>query len=259
MPIIAITHGRESSKAAIANKPGLHLDPVTHRWTRLGAVEHRTSSGTHLKTGQPVAFDYHRNTEKAPKPPPGDPYGQKVEPAGRYMNHDHEPERAALPNWEKGQVTFSNPLVIRHEGEESGRKYGYQLISRDLCVPPLSVSGSMKTKAKDPLLHVCALHLADDAPYALEDRWINTGVTTDACEEEFDSLSANEWLLRNAPYTNGEIAFSAIQATAWEAEVLSIHSTSALFAIDRMTWDNTRAVTKVRLIFAPGYQLRTVV
>ena len=148
--------------------------------------------------------------------------------------------------------------VIRHEVEESGRKYGYQLISRDLCVPPLSVSGSMKTKAKDPLLHVRALHLADDAPYALEDRWINTGMTPDACEEEFDSLSANEWLLRNAPYTNGEIAFSAIQATAWTAEVLAIQSNSALFAIDRMTWDNSRSVTKVRLVFAPGYQLRTV-
>ncbi|WP_224825958.1 UTRA domain-containing protein [Cognatishimia sp. MH4019] len=148
--------------------------------------------------------------------------------------------------------------VIRKEVEERGCKYGYQLIERSEAIPPLEVSGSMRTPAAGTLLHVRALHLADDAAYALEDRWINTTVVPKALSEGFDQISANEWLMANAPYTGGEIGFSAVQATPEEADMLRVSERSALFAIDRLTWDHTASVTKVRLIYAPGYQLRTV-
>ncbi|WP_246030465.1 GntR family transcriptional regulator [Litoreibacter halocynthiae] len=147
--------------------------------------------------------------------------------------------------------------VIRHEVEEHGAKYGYQLIARDIAIPPLSVSGAMKTKADDKLLHVRALHLADDEAYAIEDRWINIRVVPDAEAEMFQSVSANEWLMKHAPYTHGEIAFSAAQASTGDAEIMGVAENSALFAIDRLTWDSAASVTKVRLLFTPGYQLRT--
>lgn len=147
--------------------------------------------------------------------------------------------------------------VIRHEVEEHGAKYGYQLISRARAVPPLNVSGAMKTKADTALLHVRALHLADDAAYAIEDRWINTQVVPDAVQEAFDAVSANEWLMQHAPYTRGEIAFGAVQPVVQDAQIMGIPEQSALFSIDRLTWDNAASVTKVRLLFRPGYQLRT--
>lgn len=147
--------------------------------------------------------------------------------------------------------------VIRHEVEEHGSKYGYQLIARDITVPPLSVSGAMKTLAGDPLLHVRALHLADDEAYAIEDRWINTLIVPAVQVETFQSVSANEWLMKHAPYTHGEIAFSAVQASAADAEIMGLAENSALFAIDRLTWDSEVSVTKVKLLFSPGYQLRT--
>lgn len=147
--------------------------------------------------------------------------------------------------------------VIRHEIEEHGAKYGYLLLERAETVPPVSISGAMKTRANEKLLHVRALHLADDVPYAVEDRWINTGIVPGAANETFEELSANEWLMKNAPYTHGDIAFSAVQATSDTAEILGVAQFSALFAIDRLTWDNAVSVTKVRLLFAPGYQLRT--
>jgi GntR family histidine utilization transcriptional repressor len=59
-------------------------------------------------------------------------------------------------------------------------------------------------------------------------------------------------------YTHGEIAFSAVQASADDAEIMSVGENSALFAIDRLTWDSEVSVTKVKLLFSPGYQLRTV-
>lgn len=147
--------------------------------------------------------------------------------------------------------------VIRHEVEAKGRKYGYQLLSRQSEIPPAHVCGAMQTPARAALLHVRALHLADDAPYAAEDRWINTDNVPRAKDEEFQSISANEWLLKHAPYTHGDIAFSAVQVAQDDADILGIAPQSAVFAVDRLTWDNAVSVTMVRLLFTPGYQLRT--
>ncbi|WP_299030862.1 GntR family transcriptional regulator [uncultured Sulfitobacter sp.] len=147
--------------------------------------------------------------------------------------------------------------VLRHEVEEHGGKYGYQLIARDIVVPPLSVSGAMKTMADEKMLHVRALHLADDEAYAIEDRWINTRIVPAVSAETFQSVSANEWLMKHAPYTHGEIAFSAVQASVDDAGIMGVAENSALFAIDRLTWDSEVSVTKVKLLFSPGYQLRT--
>jgi GntR family histidine utilization transcriptional repressor len=148
--------------------------------------------------------------------------------------------------------------VIRTEIEDRGQKYGYQLIERSEVVPPVAVSAAMGTDATDPLLHIRALHLANDVPYALEVRWINPKVAPSVKNETFKSMSANEWLLKHAPYTHGEISFSATAATKDDGLILNCPEQSALFAIDRLTWDNEASVTKVRLIFSPGHQLRTV-
>ena len=150
-----------------------------------------------------------------------------------------------------------NIAVIRSEVEERGQKYGYQLMSRAQAVPPVGVSAGMATDTGQTLLHIRALHIANDKPYAVEDRWINPKVVPDALNETFKAVSANEWLLTHAPYTHGEIAFSAASASKDDSAVLSCPEHSALFAIDRVTWDGDASVTKVRLIFAPGHQLRT--
>ena len=147
--------------------------------------------------------------------------------------------------------------VMRLEVEDRGQNYSYQLISRSLVVPPDEISQVMKSHTDEKLLHVHALHLADDKPYALEDRWLNLRVVPDARTQSFQTVSANEWLLRNTPYTHGEIEFSATAATPTTASLLACSDQSALFTIDRVTWDKQNAVTKVQLLFAPGHKLQT--
>lgn len=155
------------------------------------------------------------------------------------------------------KATLSIP-VIRNEIEESGKTYGYTRIWRSVSVPPMAVSAAMKTSVEHPLLHVCALHLADGKPHAVEDRWIDPDVVSDVLDESFENVSANEWLLKHAPYTHGEILFAATSATQSDADVLKCDVNSALFTIDRVTWDGGSAVTKVRLLYSPGHHMRTV-
>ena len=79
-----------------------------------------------------------------------------------------------------------------------------------------------------------------------------------ALNEDFEAISANEWLLKHAPYTHGEIILAATSATQDDAAVLQCPAQSALFTIDRVTWDGGSPVTRVRLLFSPGHQIRTV-
>lgn len=155
------------------------------------------------------------------------------------------------------KATLNIP-VIRNEIEEGGRKYGYRRISRKRVAPPAAVKDAMSTATGEVLLHVLALHLADDVPYVLEDRWIDPKVVPDALNERFETISANAWLLENAPYTHGEIVFAATAAAPEDAAVLQCQEHSALFTIDRVTYDGVATVTKVRLLYRPGHQIRTV-
>lgn len=66
-------------------------------------------------------YNYLHNTEKSPKPGPEDRFGQKVEPAGTYMNlitpGSVESQTARnIPGWKLGKISFNNPLIVDAPG-----------------------------------------------------------------------------------------------------------------------------------------------
>ena len=143
--------------------------------------------------------------------------------------------------------------VIRQEIEARGLAYSYKLISRTTAKPPVLLGPT------ENALHVTALHFADARPYAYEDRWINLETLPDAAAQPFTNLNANEWLLRHAPFTHGDIRFSALATPAPQAKRLGADPGAPVFVIDRTTWDHHKTITTVRLIFAPGYSIHTTI
>lgn len=142
--------------------------------------------------------------------------------------------------------------VIRAEVEAAGRRYGYRLLHRardplPAALRPLFPDGEM--------LHLIALHEADCAPYVHEDRWISLTVIPAAAGADFAALSANEWLVANAPVSDGEIAYTAGAATAAEARMFGCAEGTSLMRADRITRHDGRTVTRVALTFRPGHVL----
>ncbi|MDW3117904.1 MAG: UTRA domain-containing protein [Roseovarius pacificus] len=159
--------------------------------------------------------------------------------------------RVALHPVTRATVDIS---VIRQEIEERGQHYDYRLLTCDAASPPAPVRATL---GAGPALHVTALHSGDGAPYVFEDRWISLKTTPDARQADFTGISANEWLLAHAPYTHGDIAFSAEAASAQDASLLNTAAGAPLFVVTRTTWDHDCAVTAVRLAYAPGYRIHT--
>ena len=115
----------------------------------------------------------------------------------------------------------------------------------------------MTTRVDRKLLHVRALHLADFQPYLLENRWINTDAVPDALNQDFQTISSNEWLLENVPFTHGDISFFAVSAPTQSAQHLACARGDALLCFDRLTWDGDKAITKVCITYGPGHMLKS--
>lgn len=156
------------------------------------------------------------------------------------------------------KATLSIP-IIRHEVEARNQSYTYALISLDTKKPAANVRAKMGLDKAAKALHVRALHLADGKPYVYEDRWINLATMPTIETVNLETQSANEWLVANAPFTEGDIAFSAANADAVVAEIMNVDLNEALFVIERSTWNNGASITSVRLTFAPGYRMHTTI
>lgn len=101
------------------------------------------------------------------------------------------------------------------------------------------------------LLALRGLHMADDRPFALEDRLISLAAVPEAAGLDFAGESPGAWLLHHVPWTEAENRISAVAASGEEARLLALDEGAALLAVERRTWRVGEPVTWVRQLF-PG-------
>ena len=153
-------------------------------------------------------------------------------------------------------ATFHIP-VVREGVESSGKRYSFALLERNVINPSAIVRARMNVASNRMLLHLRTLHMADHQPYIHEDRWVNFDIVPEILATNLEVISANEWLVRNAPLSRGELLFSARSAELPETDALCVESGAALFIMERITWMGDAAITFVTMAFRPGYQMRT--
>lgn len=179
---------------------------------------------------------------------------QAVSEAGLLERRRKAGTRVALHPVRKAKLDIP---ILRQEIEGLGHRYGYHALISQIQTPPQAVQTQMQADVGDTFLRVKSVQSADGAPFVVEDRWINLTTVPTAAQADFSQISANEWLVINAPFSHGEIAFSALNADAEVAGQLAVTQGAAIFVIDRITWDENRAVTSVRQFFQAGYQMQT--
>jgi len=104
---------------------------------------------------------------------------------------------------------------------------------------------------------VQALHLADQRAYVFEDRWVSLVSCAEIEAIDLTRQSANEWLVRNKPYSRCDVRLYAIEADETLAARMDAKAGAALLVIERTTWLNDVPITSVRSVTKPGYQLLT--
>ena len=164
--------------------------------------------------------------------------------------------RVALNPVRKATLEIS---ITRQEVERRGAQYRHVVLKNSLEMPPLLISSQMGLPVETKLRHIKTLHLADNQPFMYEDRWINPKAVPDLPNADLGQISVNEWLVQNAPFSEGDISFSAINAANAEAGHLGIATGTAIFSIERMTKINVTAITLVKLFYMPGFKMHTTI
>jgi len=147
--------------------------------------------------------------------------------------------------------------ITRREIEQKGSVYGYQLIKQSQTITPLPVVASFGLPAATEMLRIEALHLADQRPYMFEDRWVSLQTAPEILNVDLTHENANEWLVRNKPYTRCDIRFYASKATEYYADLLGTDKGEALLVMERTTWIGNAPITTVKAVTTPGYQVLT--
>lgn len=154
------------------------------------------------------------------------------------------------------KATFSIP-VLRDQIETAGMTYSHRLVGQRRSTPPAAIADVMGLARDQVLIHQRNVHLGDGRPFQTEERWINPVAVPEIEGVDFRLHNANEWLVRNAPYTHAELTFSAENASYRDARLLDCKQGQGLLIVQRMTWNDLGAITHVRLAFHPGYTMST--
>jgi GntR family histidine utilization transcriptional repressor len=140
---------------------------------------------------------------------------------------------------------------IQSEIIARGDAYGFRLLQRQVRRTQASAPDEVELAGGGEVLVLRGLHMANDRPFALEDRLINVSAAPDAADVDFAEVSPGAWLLQHVAWTEAENRISAVAADSRMAQQLMIEPGAACLAVERRTWRGSDRITKVRQVF-PG-------
>ncbi len=160
--------------------------------------------------------------------------------------------RVALSPQRRAQLAI--PL-IREDIAARGAEPRHVLLSHAAAAMPSALRISMGLAPDAPTFATRTLYLADNRPFALEVRWVHVSAAPGYDTAPLDQISANEWLVQNAPFSHGTLDYSAVQADQDTAAHLDCTVGAPLIVLERRTFGPELPVTHMRLFHAPGYRL----
>ncbi|EIZ80105.1 histidine utilization repressor [Novosphingobium sp. Rr 2-17] len=133
-----------------------------------------------------------------------------------------------------------------------GQAYRYRMIQRLERAASPHDEEEQRFAERGRLLFVSGVHIADDQPFAYEERLVSLNAVPEIAGADFTSEPPGSWLLRHIPWTEAENRIGAVGASAQSAEILHIPTGAACLTIDRRTWRGEKYVTHVHQQFVAG-------
>lgn len=148
-------------------------------------------------------------------------------------------------------------LLARQMVEDQNAIYRYSLVEREVIASPGWLSSQLGLGSQTRVLHLICMHYGNNRPFQLEERWINIDAAPDVEQADFRESGPHEWLLNVAPFTEAEIAFSAISADGRLAEYMGTTTGTSMIQLERTTWKSGHPMTFARMTHHQGYCIRT--
>lgn len=154
----------------------------------------------------------------------------------------------------------SNLLMIAHIRDEiraRGHQYACRVISHQREDASAEIAAAFGLPPHTELFHLVCVHLENDKPIQLEDRYVNPAAAPHFFAQDFMAVPPSEYLYNNVSHDGLEIehVVDASLPSAKQAALLGMRISEPCLTLTRRTWVNGMAVTFAHFIH-PGNRYR---
>ena len=106
-------------------------------------------------------------------------------------------------------------------------------------------------KPNQSLFHTIIVHFENGQPIQVEDRWVNPALAPDYLQQDFTSITPNQYLVAVAPLQAVNYSIEARHPTAQVAQMLQMSNSDVCLVLRRRTLSKS-AVASVATMWHPG-------
>lgn len=157
---------------------------------------------------------------------------------------------------DKPQSTLLQIANIASEIRQRGHDYRCQMLAVERVAASPDVAAWLGLHVGESVFHSVCLHLENETPVQLEERYVNPAVVPTYLDQNFKATPPSEYLVRNVPFDQIEHLVDAVLPSAEQAERLAMSAAEPCLLLTRRTWTRTTPVTWVRCLHpASRYRL----
>jgi hypothetical protein len=151
-----------------------------------------------FKTGSPVTFPYLRTNEKAGDF--GEQFGQHLEPAGRYVIaidrlEDGQQLAELDPNYEVGEMSFKNPLVIPWGGDYRDESNWKSVLAKTYGATGKRLSQKLAREGYDGIVTITNAHGANSTSEIVDISMFSPSIVEKKLQELKADIDLNDFQL----------------------------------------------------------------
>ena len=150
----------------------------------------------------------------------------------------------------KPQSTLIEVANISSEIAARGGRHSTRVILLEAVEANALLLAAFETSGPMTAGHSMILHLENDVPVQLEERFVNSDLVPDYAQQDFTGMTTYDYLQSCMPMTEVEHVISAIPAGIETAELLQLKEGEPCLMLHRRTWSGTTVATVNTLIYA---------
>lgn len=152
---------------------------------------------------------------------------------------------------EKAESPLLDIRNIADEVAARGQRYHNKVIEQRQLAADDSVATKLGIMLGAPVYYSEILHFANDTPLQLEVRWVNARHAPQYLEQDFSSITPNQYLSANCPLSAIEHTVEAIVPDKHIQTLLHLEKTDPCLLLNRRTWSGDLLVSSA-LLYHPG-------
>jgi GntR family histidine utilization transcriptional repressor len=151
----------------------------------------------------------------------------------------------------KYQATLVEIKSIAEEVRSRGHLHRSELHRLERTKANEHLASAFSVKAGHLLFHSIIVHFENELPIQVEDRWVNPDVAPDYMQQDFSSITPNEYLMAAAPLQGVNYSIEALAPPKEIADMLQMLARETCLVLKRRTLSKGQ-VASVATMWHPG-------